>query len=345
MNRSSALDAIRGVAILQVFTWHFLAGLATKYLGIFGSLFSLTWSGVDLFFVLSGFLIGGILIRNVGAENYFRVFYARRFLRIAPLYGLLMLIYFSFHPENFGWEYIGFYQNFVWAAAHTYGPAGEMAPTWSLAIEEQFYLVLPLLVLLVRPARLPWVCAGLIICAPLFRLACHLSGNSHAAYLLLPARMDALLLGVVLAWAKANDYQDRARLISRIAILPLGLAMLGMAFAHRNPLDPLISIVGCSIVAGFYACVVALVIPIQGTNRWLAPLSWAGLGAYSIYLFHVIIGYRAYEIFGPHLTALVAMAVSISVIAFACWKLIESPLIRYGHARFIYRPKLQEAVV
>lgn len=335
--RNSALDAVRGVAILQVFAWHFIAPLAAKKLGTLGRVFSLTWSGVDLFFVLSGFLIGGILIRNRAAANYFSVFYARRILRIAPLYILALAIFFSFNPGAFGPHYLGLYQNFVWAAQDSFGP-GSIAATWSLAVEEQFYIALPLLVAFCRARYLPYVCAVLIICAPMFRLGCHIVGYPHAAYLLLPARMDALLWGVLLAWANSAGYQDRVKSFARTLIIPLGLAMLGLILVNRNVLDPAMSVGGCSIIALFYACVVALVAPLKGHVALpLRPLVWAGLGAYSIYLFHSMIGGASYSIFGPHPLALVAMVAGISLAAIACWKLVEAPLIAYGHSRFRYR--------
>ena len=92
--RYPALDGLRGVAILMVLSWNFASelhpasGTALSYLQ---ALARLNWSGVDLFFVLSGFLIGGILIDNRGAKNYFQVFYIRRACRIFPLYYLCLL--------------------------------------------------------------------------------------------------------------------------------------------------------------------------------------------------------------------------------------------------------------
>src|SRR5271157_5118522 len=94
LGRSESLDAIRGIAILQVLMWHFWAesvGASSKF---FSALLSMTWSGVDLFFVLSGFLIGGLLMDNKQASNYFSVFYGRRFLRILPLYVIAIPLMF-----------------------------------------------------------------------------------------------------------------------------------------------------------------------------------------------------------------------------------------------------------
>ena len=120
----------------------------------------LTWSGVDLFFVLSGFLIGGILLDARESPRYFQTFYIRRAYRIFPLYGVMTFLFLMRHlpfrllPGHFGdvspltipwWSYVTLTQNFWMAQQGWYG-AVAMAVTWSLAVEEQFYLTIPLLV-------------------------------------------------------------------------------------------------------------------------------------------------------------------------------------------------------
>src|SRR4051812_2741211 len=101
VNRNRWLDALRGVAILQVLVWHMITPIVQRRIPIAGRALSLTWSGVDLFFVLSGFLIGGILLKNRRAKNYFRVFYVRRLLRILPLYLIALAVFFAVFPEPF----------------------------------------------------------------------------------------------------------------------------------------------------------------------------------------------------------------------------------------------------
>lgn len=338
MNRNVALDIVRGAAILQVFVWHFLFPIVVNHVPLAGRALSLTWTGVDLFFVLSGFLIGGILLRNVDAENFFRVFYARRMLRILPLYFITLLFFFLFvFNREMNVEYLFLVQNFVWAAHNIYGP-NDLAPTWSLAVEEQFYLILPLLIVVGRPARLPWICVALIACAPLYRVACVLTGYRHAAYLLLPGRMDALFFGVLLAWAHYRGYAQRAAVIARWAIVPLGCACAVLAMLYFSPLDPIMQIGGYSMISAFYVCVLALVSVTDGGGQWYwRPFAWAGLGAFSIYLSHVYIGHLAYRIFGPHPAAMVAMVAGTALLALLSWKLVEKPLIDFSHRRFKYR--------
>src|SRR5882672_11423735 len=174
--RIPELDGLRGLAILLVLIWHFGCGTISAvghrwlfYLGDAGSLF---WSGVDLFFVLSGFLIGGILLDARNSPNYFKAFYARRVCRIIPIYAVVVGAFYLcmatgvpgriaesewlFGPTAPWSAYATFTQNIGYA---TGGPdvANWFRPTWSLAVEEQFYLILPAVVWFVSRRRLPYV--------------------------------------------------------------------------------------------------------------------------------------------------------------------------------------------
>src|SRR5262249_17340303 len=156
---------IRGLAVLLVLAYHFriwssLPEGSASPLSHLGWLFSLTWTGVDLFFVLSGFLIGGVVLDNRDARNFFTVFYGRRCARILPCY-LPLPGAFVPAPELSGpptrergldvllegrlpvWTYAVFAQNLFMAGTGVMAPPLWLAPTWSLAVEEQFYLVLP----------------------------------------------------------------------------------------------------------------------------------------------------------------------------------------------------------
>ena len=199
--RSDALDAIRGIAIAQVVCWHFFAGALGNRSLVLGTLVSMTWSGVDLFFCLSGFLIAGIIIDQKNCKNFYSVFYARRACRIIPLY-LAIIVGYLLYSNSFDIVYyLSFTQNVLWALQGKWGPSWT-GVTWSLAVEEQFYLVLPLLIRLCRPRFQPIVFIGCIVLAPLCRqIAVWYFGNRYAAYLLLPCRMDALFSGVLVAWA------------------------------------------------------------------------------------------------------------------------------------------------
>jgi len=211
-NRIPALDGLRGMAILLVLLWHFFFAVSwtPTTLQILRLLGKLSWSGVDLFFVLSGFLIGGILLDARNSPSYFRTFYARRAYRILPLYTVIVAInYFvpfllQFFPARFSdfqrsqvpfLGYLTFTQNFCTAFGlkETY-IAGV---TWSLAIEEQFYLTMPLLIRTLTRSRLMWVLLAVILGAPLLRIFLHytLKDGNYAAYVLMPSRPTPSALG------------------------------------------------------------------------------------------------------------------------------------------------------
>lgn len=337
LHRNHWLDALRGVAIGQVLVWHLVTPELQKHVPILGRLASLTWSGVDLFFVLSGFLIGGILLKNRGADGYFTTFYVRRVIRIIPLYVVTLVIFFASYPDLFSWQYLAFGQNIAWASQNSLGP-GSIAMTWSLAVEEQFYLCLPLMVALIPPKMFPKVIVGLAITAPIFRTGCHLLGNPHAAYLLLPARMDSLLIGVFIAWAAARRVMPDLQRIALFAVWPLGLAFVGLALTQLDPTAMIMGTIGYSLIALFYGCL--LVIILSGRRALpmaLAPLAWLGLGAYSLYLFHSMINTTAFGLLGPTVYAAILSLSGCIAVGVLCWLVIEKPTIRWAHMHFRYR--------
>lgn len=295
---SPVLDAVRGLAILQVLIWHYLVPTLNHHNTMVSRLVSaslnLTWTGVDLFFVLSGFLIGGILIDNRAATNLFGVFYARRVLRIIPLYGLTIAAYRLFGGADFLWPYLTFTQNMVWASDGHWGPAWT-GVTWSLAVEEQFYLVLPLVVWCSSPRVLPVVALALCAMAPIARLLCAdwLYTSPYAAYLLMPCRMDALFGGVLVAWLVRRQSSARPgpgrqpMLVGGIAVLGAGLA--AMLCTGQRDLSGFMISIGYTWIAAFYAFIVLLIIrrpQIAGSGAMQHAFRLLGLGAYAIYLLH-----------------------------------------------------------
>jgi peptidoglycan/LPS O-acetylase OafA/YrhL len=218
LDRVSELDGIRGVAILLVMIFHFgvFIPMHPTVMSILASqAFVLGWCGVDLFFVLSGFLITGILLDSKSSVNYFSVFYERRALRILPLYYLAVFLFFWIIPvaaHRFGWfwteisstEQLWYWLHISnWRTAFNPSVYPIVGHFWSLAIEEQFYLVWPLLVLNCSPRRLLLLSACVI-------LGCGLARNLPAVqvlaaqypnmlYRLTPFRVDTLLFGACAA--------------------------------------------------------------------------------------------------------------------------------------------------
>jgi len=207
-----SLDGLRAIAIILVFLHHVRGQIPvvnrfTFYLSTYAAQ---GWMGVDLFFVLSGFLITGILLDTRQASNYFRGFYARRVLRIFPLYyAVLTTILVGAgilnSPEittqlplaQDRWLYFCYLANWIGLWKGQLG-ASLIAHFWSLAVEEQFYLVWPLVVWLVRPRSLLWVAASLAAFAALARLAwvAH-SGAQVAIAWATTSRLDELFAGAV----------------------------------------------------------------------------------------------------------------------------------------------------
>jgi len=208
--RLLALDGVRGLAIVLVVVMHAmffgvpLPGVPPLHQdGAYVRLAGLGWCGVDVFFVLSGFLITGILMRSKGEPHYFRNFYARRDLRIFPLYYavLALLLFVLQRPRTTPAEtagYLLYVQNFQFAFGGESTSDVARDITWSLAIEEQFYLVWPTVVWLASPRWLPRLC----IAAIAFAIASRFGGLALGIpkpYFLTFCRLDALAAGALLA--------------------------------------------------------------------------------------------------------------------------------------------------
>jgi peptidoglycan/LPS O-acetylase OafA/YrhL len=226
-----SLDGLRAIAIILVFFCHIsdlvpTVNLPSYYLQWY---LSQGWFGVDLFFVLSGFLITGILIDTREAENYFSGFYARRVLRIFPLYyatliGLLVLAQILGRTHASGaaeisrqlplpedrWTYFCFLTNWIglWKAQWDTHFQSILAHFWSLAVEEQFYFFWPFLVWIMRPRSIPWIAAGLAGLSAVIRLGwvAHIgvqmliAPQSVAVQIATICRLDGLFIGALCAY-------------------------------------------------------------------------------------------------------------------------------------------------
>jgi peptidoglycan/LPS O-acetylase OafA/YrhL len=339
--RSEKLDAIRGVAILMVLTNHYFVPVIARRTPIFTFVSNMMWTGVDLFFILSGFLLGGILLRNKNSTPYFVPFYGRRALRILPLYIICVVFFFMSNEADSEsvWPFAFFVQNIQWTFENRWG-AGAMVPTWSLAVEEQFYLVLPLVLRLVSPRSLPRVLITLIVLAPFFRAAAHFTGYPLGAYYLLPCRMDSLFIGVLIAWGTQQPIKP---VLFRPGVLTIVTVLSGCGFSilllcRLTALDWSMSVIGYSVIAIFYGAGFAMLVGSPSLNKGplIAILSLFGLGAYSIYLFHLpIIHFLTLE-FGPNVNVLAIATISVCVVAWCCWRFIEKPCIRLGHRLLQY---------
>lgn len=349
--RIPELDGLRGVAILLVLLYHYIACYVAKdvgqgLLGTFLRPFDIGWCGVDLFFVLSGFLIGGILLDARGSRNYFQVFYTRRVCRIFPVYFGFLLVVSAASVVGIDpaipWKFSTlFLQNF-WLAAHNdvWRSTLVMNPTWSLAVEEQFYLTLPALIWFLPPRHLPKVLAGGILAAPLIRTALFLwvPGSEVSTYVLLPCRMDALLIGVATAWALrlpgAQEFlrSRRSELWTAIEVLTVVSALY---FLRGTQNSLLMNLVLYDSLALLFACFIVAALIDNGVRKALNTGWLKGLGtiAYGTYLIHVLVVQvfiLEFPRLGAFATMLIGAAVTIAV-AKASWEFFERPLVKFGH--------------
>ncbi len=368
--RLLALDGLRGFAVLMVIAWHYgptqiIAGIGEP-LAYVSKALGLAWSGVTLFFVLSGFLIGGILMDHAAAPNYYRVFYLRRACRILPAYALLLLMFGAInltglamrHPQSLGWftyqplpvwSFLTFTQNFFMVRIDQLG-AGATAPTWSLALEEQFYLLLPFIIRCAPRRWWPAFFFGALIGSPLLRW--WLPGMS--AYVLLPMRADSFALGVGLAWAWRQP-EIRAAIDRRqpwawglfVMLLFIGVILTKLGVNIHWLSEPRGSLLH-SWLNLLYACAIwlALTEPASLLGRLC---SWRGLRAcgqwsYGFYLFHGFINGLLQGLLlqqSPTLShaadlavTLLALAGTVVFSAFV-WRVLERPCVEFGH-RFRY---------
>jgi peptidoglycan/LPS O-acetylase OafA/YrhL len=301
-----ALDGVRGLAILFVIAFHARVVFTTTneipYLG-FRAL-GLGWSGVDLFFVLSGFLITGILLDSRQSPRYFRVFYLRRALRIFPLYFTYLFlilvagrfILLAYTGTDF-WKstdprwYFTYLLN--WKSDQGYNDLA-LGHLWSLAIEEQFYLVWPAVVWLAPRRHLKWLCLTIAAGALFARFFMGSHGyGPEAIYRMTPGRMDTLALGAFVAVGS----RDFRAILDRWVNVVLALSAAGFLAIWAFNSGPVWSdfpmrTFGASLIGVIYACFVFHAAALQNGTvcRILSSslLTRCGKYSYAMYVLHSV---------------------------------------------------------
>jgi peptidoglycan/LPS O-acetylase OafA/YrhL len=317
------LDGVRGVAVLAVFLHHAL-GISL-------------WMGVDLFFVLSGFLITGILLeRKRRKQPFFSYFYTRRARRILPPYILLLVLsslLFGVGWLSHWWWYAFFATNIGNALGETGNPG--LGVLWSLAIEEQFYLVWPIIVFLVSERTLAFVAGIGVVVAPILRgAATPLFDSFWPIYFLTPFRMDLLCAGALLAVLVRRRPGLPERLtVAAWAALAATVATLLWLHMHypllRDSNRPLSNAALYTLTLVMSTSTIVLALKQRGiVTRLLSNpfLVYIGTISYTIYLVHVsFIGLAWRMNLGRYPSAIAALAITLAYASLS-WFLIEKRL-------------------
>ncbi len=309
--RFPALDGIRALAVTMVFLCHYGGGSHGGFiLQMLNRIRWNGWVGVDLFFVLSGFLITGILFDTRADSHFFKRFFARRSLRIFPVFYLACTILLLLTPIfHYQWHwlqltflvYVGnFFGNYDFSLYEIVSPTHPAANVlighfWSLCVEEQFYLLWPLIVWTVRDRiRLLWISVGICLLALVLRLAMCLLFPAYAETWIirtLPFRMDTLLFGAILALVlrgpRSDSWQKSCKWIF-LAGLALGIPLF---IEVPDITSPWILTLGLTIVAVTSFGLIGATL--RSDSRafrffYLKPLRTLGKYSYGFYIYHML---------------------------------------------------------
>jgi peptidoglycan/LPS O-acetylase OafA/YrhL len=347
--RQPGLDLLRAIAIVMV-VWYHSAGFG---FGLPYDVHRFGWVGVDLFFVLSGYLIGGQILGQLQERDSFRFgrFYARRALRILPAYLVVLAVYFLLPTWRERqvisplWKFLLSVQNILLQ------PGTAFSHAWSLAVEDQFYLVLPLLLFgLVRRRKMAMAIPGLIFMGGLLLRAGLASwkadasgqspGKEYYLWIYYPtwSRLDPLVFGVVLAALERHRASWWSRLTGAAPWLwlpALGMIAGGLYFHERAP-----TVASCvwsfpMIAIGMALLLVCSVSPRLPFHRRPVPgAAFLARVAYSVYLSHKLVVHfvaglcTRYAVAPSSFTAIVALDVAIVLCGTALYFAVERPFLQ-----------------
>jgi peptidoglycan/LPS O-acetylase OafA/YrhL len=339
VRRVPEFDAIRGLAIAAVFVHHApwartVPGL--RLIAQFGSL------GVDVFFVLSGFLISSIIFREMDRPKFFLNFYARRAFRIWPIYYVVvffvMLTGRSIYEGPFRTDeaiyqltYLTFLP-YYWSNAAPIHEA--LAHTWSLAVEEQFYILWPPLIVWLGRRSVPFLAIGAIITAVSARSA----GWYHQ---ILMTSCDSLAMGALLSCATAAARPATLkRALWALLVFALSYQVWGRLLFHAmnnhypewsgQTLRTTVALHG--FIFSLMATAAIGLISLHAGSRWLAPLRfrplvYLGVISYGVYLYHVPIYIALRKFYGTGPIEAVAEVVATLALAVVSWQFFEKPIL------------------
>jgi peptidoglycan/LPS O-acetylase OafA/YrhL len=332
LNYIPALDGLRGTAVVLVLLYHCCG-------------FSHGWVGVNLFFVLSGFLITRILLVKCGDADYFKAFYRNRVLRIFPLYFMLILSMFSvqyLYPSikitHSAVYFCLFVQNWLYSQTG-FSTTDPLNHTWSLAIEEQFYLFFPLIVYYFN-TKLPYFIFITLIAVLAIRTYFAIEGDWCTGYIATYCRIDGLLIGAAIAYSQQQKLkiQDILRYLLPLLLIILSIVVVMWLTPNHGSIK---NAVVYTIVDLFFAFIVVLSIRNEQHNliqRFFSITILRKIGQYSfgIYVYHwpiyIIIYHNLFAKYPNvvlfQLGAVVPTLLLTAIIAFFSYHFVEKPFLK-----------------
>ena len=344
-SRIHEIDGLRGIAILSVIIFHYFIFPFTPFLskiGLRGVLMLLAY-GVDLFFVISGYLIGSILLKVEGLSGV-GTFYLRRILRIWPLYYLLLFLVYSALPDKSMlsnapyWSFPFFIFNFWESHGNRIHQA--LGPLWSIAVEEQFYAIGPIIFLALNRKQISFILVIFTLLSPLLRLVL-IYKTDIDIWRFTPARIDGICIGLLLSIflsstknvlfvTKRINYFTHFMYLLLVSLIP-SIAIISntlwVSFGH-------------SLVVLTFGCVLLVVQVRCFSGQKVRFLNWnilryLGLRCYSIYLFHIFFIFIARTIYDDFIIDIVIASLLNLLFAHLSWRYIETPFIKLGQ-KFSY---------
>jgi len=360
MRRVEGLDTLRAIAITWVFMYHHM--VFVSHAPTFGWLSEIGWTGVDLFFVLSGYLIGNQIFAGIagGRRLSLKAFYIRRFLRTLPVYYVVLALYFVL-PAFMGagplpplWKFLTFTQNYQLAAGTGFSHA------WSLCVEEQFYLLLPALSLLLihlrRPLPWAWILVGSLVAAAILT-RCLLwysyglesqGGYYPHIYYSSFCRADEFLPGVAVAmlknfhpalWQRVMGWGNYLLCLGMAGVSGVYWLLLGSYQIEGYGYGFFATGFGYSLMAiAFGVLVLAALSPKSLLHQVRVPgAAPLALWSYSIYLSHKAVAAICARILAGQgipadsLAALLAIVPACLLVGWALYRLVETPFMNLRH--------------
>ncbi len=349
--RVIALDGFRGLMTIIVVISHFFGevkhGISALMMG---------WMAVDAFFVLSGYLIGRLIIEKQSHKNFFWTFYVRRICRTFPIYFVCVIVVFyiegAFHPattyqtETFPlWTYLAFVQNFWMVASNSIGTHW-LAPTWTLAVEEQFYLLAPAMVIFTPRRYLMPVLISLVLLAMGTRAWIMASGtlSSLSTQVMLITNADVLVAGIIGAVAIKTWSVNWVNFDQALRIAPVALITATLVFGIVAGVQSIIfgMLAQTMVAAAFAIMILSLVRGSPEAKRYEGKvLCFFGNISYAVYLTHLsVLGLMHNIILGtaPDIETPAQIAVTIAalgptvLVSWILTRLVEEPISNYGRS-------------